>query len=390
MNFIDTIFEGQCIVNMDKIPSEVIDSCVTSPPYYRLRDYGIEGQLGLEKTPELFIAKLVEVFRSVKRILKPTATLWINIGDSYSKNNEGDLKQKDLIGIPWMLAFALRADGWYLRQDIIWHKPNPMPESVTDRCTSSHEYLFLLSKSPIYYFDADAIKTKGKNPTDDLRRLTNVDESHKSIPSKQNNGLRSKTKVPSGWDTGAGSHGSYHRKGRSNAKYTEKVFDGMANKRSVWTISTQSYSEAHFATFPEALIVDCIKAGSSEYGCCSQCGSPYKRCMTKELIPTSKASYNSKIDNRDVHADKQDRGSNMSKDGLQPGWINKTTTTGWKPTCKCNASVVPAVIFDPFAGAFTTPVVSKKLGRNYSGCELNPAYIKIGNKRMYDEFGLFC
>jgi site-specific DNA-methyltransferase (adenine-specific) len=231
---------------------------VTSPPYFGLRDYGHAGQIGLEATPDAFVAKLVEVFREVRRVLRDDGTLWLNLGDSYARNpakgqhKPGDngkqayiydngggrasstslpgLRDKQLIGIPWRVAFALQADGWYLRQDIIWHKPNPMPESVRDRCTKAHEYVFLLSKGPRYYFDAEAIKEPGV--------------------------------VPAGTK---GAKGSAERAGQKgvNARPPEyKIYDGTRNRRSVWTVTTKPYSGAHFATFPPDLIEPCILAGA--------------------------------------------------------------------------------------------------------------------------------
>ena len=249
---------GDCRETMRKWASEGIkaQTCVTSPPYYGLRDYGHDGQIGLEETPEEYIAAMVEVFRCVWGVLEDDGTLWLNIGDSYcGTGSKGDwvdpknpngrngqsvsktqklngYKSKDLIGIPWMLAFALRADGWYLRQDIIWHKPNPMPESVQDRCTKSHEYIFLLSKSSKYYYDHDAIKEplKGEPQTRD--------------------------KNAEGYQADY-AHGDRFSKG-------ERVFgaDGMANKRSVWSIATKPYAGAHFAVFPTDLIEPCILAGA--------------------------------------------------------------------------------------------------------------------------------
>lgn len=249
---------GDCRETMRKWASEGIkaQTCVTSPPYYGLRDYGHDGQIGLEETPEEYIATMVEVFRCVWDVLENDGTLWLNIGDSYcGTGSKGDwvdpknpngrngqsvsktqklngYKSKDLIGIPWMLAFALRADGWYLRQDIIWHKPNPMPESVQDRCTKAHEYIFLLSKSSKYYYDHDAIKEplKGEPQTRD--------------------------KNAEGYQADY-AHGDRFSKG-------ERVFgaDGMANKRSVWSIATKPYAGAHFAVFPTDLIEPCILAGA--------------------------------------------------------------------------------------------------------------------------------
>ena len=257
---------------MKTFPDNSIDCCVTSPPYYGLRDYGVDGQIGLEESPEAYIDRLVGVFCEVKRVLKGDGTLWVNIGDSYAAQRGGShqpaetlsggkhgytedgdtvnrgrergynptrnasaigLKHKDMVGIPWMLAFALRKDGWYLRQDIIWHKPNPMPESVKDRCTKSHEYIFLLSKSPKYYFDNEAIKEDAK-PDNSVRDRDNT---------RLNN-------VP----------GRTRMSGLKTNHYTKR------NKRDVWSVTTRPYKEAHFAVFPEALIEPCILAGCKPDG----------------------------------------------------------------------------------------------------------------------------
>jgi len=251
---------GDCRNTMRRWKQQGIkaQTCVTSPPYYGLRDYGHDGQIGLEETPEEYIAAMVEVFKCVWDVLEDDGTLWLNIGDSYYNyrpgkgqalvqqtvaSNDQDLpqvcarrgnkldglKEKDLIGIPWMLAFALRADGWYLRQDIIWHKPNPMPESVQDRCTKAHEYIFLMSKSSKYFYDHESIKD----------------------PVKQDWGTRDRT------------DGKYHNEGSGLQPHSglEKSYE-MANKRSVWTVNTKPYAGAHFAVFPQDLIEPCILAGA--------------------------------------------------------------------------------------------------------------------------------
>jgi DNA modification methylase len=233
------ILVGDALSQLKKLEDGSVNTCITSPPYWGLRDYGVGGQLGLENTPEEYVENLVNIFREVRRVLKDDGTLWLNLGDSYAgsgkgrngdgshglgsikqasnrgavngilrKNDTGKLKPKDLVGIPWRVAFALQADGWYLRQDIIWHKPNPMPESVKDRCTKAHEYIFLLSKSQKYYFDSEAIK----EPT------------------------------------------------------TDKRAPGNRNKRSVWTVTTKPFKGAHFATFPLDLIEPCVLAGSPKGG----------------------------------------------------------------------------------------------------------------------------
>ena len=256
------IIIGDCLDSLTMMQSGSVQCCVTSPPYFGLRDYGHPGQIGLEETPEQYISKLVEVFREVRRVLKNDGTLWLNIGDSYNANrsyqvpstkggpkhsdsqavggkgskvHEG-MKPKDLIGIPWMLAFALRADGWYLRQDIIWSKPNPMPESVTDRCTKSHEYVFLLSKSERYFFDHEAIKEPSNGwPIGGAKKRGTTEYAMTS----------GKKKTPQ--------QDSHEKLGS----------DGVTrNKRSVWIVSTKPYKGAHFATFPPDLITPCIKAGT--------------------------------------------------------------------------------------------------------------------------------
>lgn len=310
----NSIYQGDCLEVLKTLDDESVNCCVTSPPYYGLRDYGNAGQIGLEETPELYVTKMVEVFTEVKRVLKKDGTLWLNLGDSYwgggwkgsktdvtgskQATNAGSLcgkdlkkdgkhdfiKTKDLIGIPWMIAFALRSAGWYLRQDIIWHKPNPMPESVTDRCTKAHEYIFLFSKSQKYYYDAEAIK---QGLSDPLR--TN-------------------------WQSGSRINGI--NQDRNDNDFSDRSKDKTyesANKRSVWTVSVKPFLGSHFATFPEDLIVDCIKAGCPEGG----------------------------------------------------------------------------IVLDPFMGAGTTAFVSIKLFRNFLGIELNDKYIKIAEKRLAKNLGIF-
>lgn len=253
---------GDCISSMKTLPDQSVHCCVTSPPYFGLRDYGVEGQIGLEQTPEEYVAKMVEVFREVRRVLRDDGTLWLNIGDSYARGFGGGspgekaatnvgayqgrkrgkvpdgLKGKDLIGIPWMLAFALRADGWYLRQEIIWHKPNPMPESVKDRCTKAHEQIFLLSKSPRYYLDSEAMKEDAVGG-----------QTGKAASFKREGSKREQTIPGQAYGT--------HRPEREDVAYNGE----KRNRRSVWSVATRPYKGAHFATFPPALIEPCILAG---------------------------------------------------------------------------------------------------------------------------------
>jgi DNA modification methylase len=251
------IYQGDCLDILPTLEPKSIQCCVTSPPYYGLRDYGCDGQIGLESTPEAYVEKLVAVFREVRRVLKDDGTLWLNLGDSYNGSggaggdyNDGGLKEgqpkypgrnihalkpKDLIGIPWRVAFALQADGWYLRQDIIWAKPNPMPESVTDRCTKSHEYIFLLTKSARYYYDNEAVQE------------LSVSESG----------------TAGSWD-GNRDFGLPNGHTRFAKPNLGGSIDGKRNKRSVWNVTTKPYKEAHFATFPEEIPRTCILAGSKK------------------------------------------------------------------------------------------------------------------------------
>lgn len=263
------ILHGDCLAQLKTLPDASVQCCVTSPPYWGLRDYGVDGQIGLEATPDAYVQKMVEVFREVKRVLRDDGTCWLNLGDSYSGSGKGcmgdgtpsdrgsakqgtnrgtavgvfpetesGLKPKDLVGIPWRVAFALQADGWYLRSDIIWHKPNPMPESVTDRPTKSHEYMFLLTKSERYFYDHEAIQ----------EALTRPDEGERKTPARFG---------------GADKFVEAKKQSRlhSGNEYLGTA-NGKRNKRTVWTIATQPYAEAHFATFPPKLIEPCILAGS--------------------------------------------------------------------------------------------------------------------------------
>jgi DNA modification methylase len=257
---INNIFNEDCRETLKRIPDNFIDCVVTSPPYWGLRDYGANGQLGLEKTPEEYVEKMVAIFREIKRALKPEGTVWLNLGDSYAgggcgghvdnkankhikspkhNNPANNLKPKDLIGIPWRVAFALQADGWYLRSDIIWHKPNPMPESVTDRPTKSHEYIFLLTKSAKYYYDAEAIKEDSIDPESFIgRRPRNAPNIYYADQKNCKN---------------AGSV--------TDGKLTSGQVYEKRNKRSVWTVTTKPFKEAHFAVYPPDLIRPCILAG---------------------------------------------------------------------------------------------------------------------------------
>jgi len=343
---INEIICGDVLQELKKLSDESIDCCVTSPPYWGLRDYGVVGQLGLEKTPEEYVAKMVEVFREVKRVLKEQGTCWLNLGDTYGavSNRNGmansdfkysqelnkalrkniekktGLKPKDLVGIPWRVAFALQSDGWYLRQDIIWHKPNPMPESVTDRCTKSHEYVFLLAKSQKYYFDNEAIWEPAAESS--IKRIEyGLNQNHPEgigigMPPVHTDKmgkrfLRWKESIADptrkNWQSGNRSNGiNPDRNDNDLAERSKNSVYAFRNRRSVWTITTKPFKEAHFATFPEDLITPMILAGTPKEG----------------------------------------------------------------------------IVLDPFMGSGTTAVVARKLGRSYLGIELNPDYIKIAERRL--------
>jgi len=333
---------GDCIESMRTLQDQSVSTCVTSPPYYGLRDYGMAGQIGLEVTPAEFVGRLVEVFREVRRVLRNDGTVWVNMGDTYAsiaggyapggsagkhdtvsqatrgavlrgtrRSPPAGLKQKDLMGIPWRLAFALQDDGWYLRQDIIWHKPNPMPESTRDRCTKSHEYLFLLSKSPRYFYDQDAIKepvalSSITRMAQDLEQQRGSDRvpgksngPMKAVRSKRDSFKRDDSKreqpIP-GQSLGT------HRPDREESAWPLDT----RNKRSVWTVPTQGFKGAHFATFPPDLIRPCILAGAPLGG----------------------------------------------------------------------------TVLDPFGGAGTTAVVAMQEGRKSILCELNPDYAAMAERRI--------
>lgn len=332
------IIVGDCLEVMRGMADQSVQTCITSPPYFGLRDYDVTGQIGQEPTTAEYVARLVEVFREVRRLLRHDGTLWLNLGDSYANDGKwggssggkhasalhGDtgigrgkvatgLRPKNLIGIPWRVAFALQEDGWYLRQDIIWSKPNPMPESVKDRCTKAHEYLFLLSKSPDYYYDQGAIREPAA-PSSLARWAQDVETQAGSnrVPGKTNGAMKAvggRSRRDSFARAGAvaehvlpGQSAAQHRGDREDDNFDI----ASRNKRSVWTVATVPSQEQHFAMFPERLIEPCILAGSPAGG----------------------------------------------------------------------------VVLDPFMGAGTTGVVAERLGRKWVGCELNRGYAERATARI--------
>lgn len=409
------LLQGDCIEVLKTLPAASVHCCVTSPPYFGLRDYGHEGQIGLEQTPSEYVDKLVAVFREVWRVLRDDGTVWLNLDDSYAgswgnyggqnrgngeqreitngsqmhqkaydgkeqwrpptSNKMDGIKPKDLIGIPWMVAFALRADGWYLRRPIIWVKPNPMPESVRDRPTKSYEFVFLLAKAERYYYDADAIAEPAV--TDDMRRP------YGSQGAWQMDG-RPVEQRPNGKPRTAGNkthkYVSKYEQSDSEEHRTKagllKVADVpwyTRNRRDVWTIATKPYTEAHFATYPVDLVEPCIMAGTSAHGCCDACGAPWVRVVerTDEIDPSAKGS----------RFDKGKTGIN-GNGRVQEGDRYVKRPAGWAATCTCAASTVPCTVLDPFNGSGTTGVAARGLGRRYIGIDINPEYIEMAHRRI--------
>ena len=521
-----TLFQGDSLEVLRLLPDCSVQCVVTSPPYWALRDYGVEGQLGLEPTPEQYIANMVDVFREVRRVLRDDGTLWLNCGDSYfnetsksttslsreqaawiaslidgegciqihrqkresvadsfqldisvgmmdkemcvhahqitglgsysvqargvhdwsvrgqqaakllkiiypwllikkrqaalgimlcediqdkahSKKNpvtgasiayrallqeacskcnqrqddcsikivepmitqtiESTLKPKDLVGIPWLLAFALRADGWYLRQDIIWHKASPMPESVKDRCTKAHEYIFLLTKSGRYFYDA----------------IGSQEETTGNAHSR-GNGLNPKAKSIES--------GNHKNRPKQNDSFSAAVSQIVStrNMRSVWKLASFPFKGSHFACYPPELVRRCLSAGISEKGCCSTCGKPWQRMVAKRRVPT-RPGTDSKVPKNPENHPKTKHDIGCEKNGFRPTKFGnqnpqrhctETITTGWKPDCNCDAcEPVPCVVLDPFHGAGTTWKVCQRLGLRYIGIELNHEYLKLSAER---------
>jgi DNA modification methylase len=347
------LLQGDCRTILPTLAEGSVQSVVTSPPYYGLRDYGVAGQMGSEPSPDAYIAAMVAVFREVWRVLRHDGTLWLNIGDSYATGTSAPrkattiqgpavpaswagrsqaervgtpigYKTKDLLMIPARVAIALQADGWYLRSDIIWHKPNPMPESANDRPTGAHEHVFMLTKAPHYFYDAEAIKEVGT--------------------------------IPAGTRAAKGSNARSELKDVNGRPPEYWEYDGFRNARNVWTIATKPFAGSHFATMPPDLAERCIKAGTSERGACGTCGAAFVRILEKRLVRTA--------------AD---------------------LTLGWKPACACPpAAPVPCVVLDPFGGAGTTGLVADRLQRDAVLIELSPTYGTMAGGRMSKDAPLFA
>jgi len=447
------IFHADAVRALAAIPAGSVHCAVTSPPYWGLRDYGAEGQIGLEE----WLARIVEVFQGVHRVLRDDGTLWLNLGDAYTHSGSeryptGDeartsrlwgskqtlsaqkraraargawkvpegLKTKEMMGLPWRVAFALQAAGWYLRSEIIWSKTNPMPESVHDRPTRAHETLFLLSKRPSYYYDADAIRE----------------------PFKPASLLRLGQKRFDGQTGGAKDYGNRTESGESNRSMRKSLRNQRArmeelgfnpetgeggglmarNKRSVWEIATVPFREEHFATYPPKLVEPCVLAGTSQKGVCSECGAPWFR--------VSRASYanDTTIDGRPARGNNVKGGREQGARSMASGERTRrvTGTLGWCPGCRCDGSRVPsppsgfaptdraereawykvqeknwqvflgevaekvararptepARVLDPFSGTGTTGEVALEHGRRYLGIEIDPKAVRLSTKRL--------
>ena len=408
-----TIITGDAVEQLAILPAGQFHCAVTSPPYWGLRDYGIAGQLGNEKTPEEYIANMLLVFAGVWRVLRDDGTLWLNLGNSYanpSQSGGGDptigtrnlggvrqpkvavpsgLKPKDLVGIPWRVAFALQAAGWYLRSDIIWEKPNAMPLSVKDRPTTNHEYLFLLAKKQRYFYDAVAIAEPSK--TKDMRRpygskgMWKVD----GRPEEQQHG--GEPRYPGNRTARDGVDEKGGNQGNGMIPNTP-----TRNKRSVWRIPTHGFKAAHFATFPPKLVEPCIMAGTSERGCCAECGAQQVRLIekvrratrpgekTKVKVPggwdIGAGAHGTVHRNGRTEATYRETAEVGNRDPERH--VTETTTVGWIPSCKCGAGVVPCRVLDPFAGAGTTGVVCSRFGRDFTGIELNTEYAELARRRI--------
>lgn len=469
-----TIQVGHVLDVLRQMPAESVHCVVTSPPYWGLRDYKLKpqvwggdpacahewggvffgpegyasgqkrkwqhgstrgdnpegwqrktpqgsscvqcgawhGSLGLEPTPDLYVAHLVHVFREVRRVLRKDGTLWLNMGDCYASGMRSfydddrhkyatarahdmrpptpdGVKPKDLVGIPWMVAFALRADGWWLRSDIIWSKPNPMPESVTDRPTRAHEYLFLLAKSGRYFYDADAIREPFVEGTY-KRVLQDTFDEQEGGPKDYAGGvnenrsarralehLAPKIRAAARNKTVDTPHHGGRRQAPEPGEPNAFHLFGR-NKRTVWEIPTEPFPEAHFATFPQALVLPCVQAGTSERGVCPRCGAPWERVAS--------VSYH----NDTTRSGRPAEGNRVKSDGCEAevmGYAVRTRrlseTVEWRPTCACGvAETVPATVLDPFVGSGTTLVVAVKNGRNAIGIDLQAAYLPMMQRRL--------
>jgi DNA modification methylase len=409
------LYYGQdCRKSFRQLPAGSVHTICTSPPYWGLRNYGNDpsvwggdescdhewgegtdesgktcakcdawlGQLGLEPKPEMFVDHLVEIFREARRVLQDDGVLWVNLGDSYAndgkwggstggmhpKDLHGDtgigrgkrstgLKPKDLVGIPWMTAFALRADGWYFRQDIVWAKANVMPESVFDRCTRSHEFVFMFTKKQMYYYDYYAIREDS---------ITKIGVHKLAAKAAHRLSYQNADGTPRGAETWNNT-------------------EGKRNKRSVWNVNPKPYAGAHFAVWPEKLVEPMILAGSSEHGCCSKCKAPYERVIDRPIAEDpGRGDQSQYVMNKDVLSDRSASSAHRMLGSDYQAQINANppTTKGWEPTCNCGAEIERCIVLDPFSGSATTGLVAMKNGRDYIGFDANAVYLDLAQARL--------
>jgi len=416
-----SLYYGQDVrETLRALPEASVHTVCTSPPYWGLRDYGTgDAQIGLEDSPDEFVGQLVEVFREVARVLRPDGTLWLNLGDSYTSggrvghgtrvgykqqtnrgmNGDNDpvrapqpegLKPKDLVGIPWRVALALQADGWYLRSDIIWNKPNPMPESVTDRPTKAHEYVFLFAHPDSkgrYFYDAEAVRDSVEHRPQYDRALALFDAS--DLTEDHLDAIRAVGSQDTGKSLVTQAGAGKNRPGvQALADEAKRVLGGYyrefltlpagRNKRSVWTVNPKPFPGAHFAVWPPDLVEPMILAGTSEHGVCSECGAPWKRVVEKQATGRVRQRSGGGLG---TEVRRETHGLEAVKGTFQEGVVY--VTAGWEPTCSCEgASLIPATVLDPFSGSGTTGMVALNLGRNYIGIDLNPDYLDLAQARI--------
>lgn len=508
----NVILQGDVLDRLRELPEESVHCVITSPPYWGLRDYGVPGQIGLEPTVQEYIDKMVVVFREVRRVLRKDGLLFLNMGDSYAgsgkgRNADGEhnhkcgdksasnrgaiagtivrskrvdggrwgggnnprdkrnpdsplhtsgvtpppgLKEKDLVGVPWELALALRRDGWWLRRDIIWHKPNAMPESTPDRATTSHEYIFHLAKNgaePCYWTHQDGRGSR-RRPKPDFyvengmrfnrwtghanfydgvaiaeplspdvlgrpyRRTFSEERPDNGFPREESHTRHGSRKPPAAWQRNE--HLSHHgevadnsaapvyKSGNKERKYrgdhggvAEDINRGHQgfgvpwedtgvgrNARSVWSIPAKGFAGAHFATFPEEVVRRCLLAGTSERGCCAECGAQVERKVDVEYDNPGNRTTNGPRSTDRKHIEGGTAGYEVRLERV-------ARTTGWGAGCECLATMNPSIVLDPFMGAGTVALVAAKFGRRFLGIELNPEYVALANKRLADSVPLF-